>query len=946
MTLRCSIYTKWMVASLNNCLGRLAHEWQDYSSKTADSLPRSFPEAALVRLFKTSPWAAEKLTQHPHWLNELWPQLKTQTPAQKDELKRLVHDAGLDTGLRFFRNRQMLRIIWRDCIEKSGLEETLLNLSELAEICLQFALDNIRQQLLNQHGQPIDEQGEHAHFVILAMGKLGGRELNFSSDIDLIFFHTGHGKTAGNKLGQGKISNEQFFNRLAQRLIKCLSSIQAEGFVFRVDTRLRPHGQSGLLVPSSDTLEQYYQTEGRDWERYALIKARPVAGDITSGNDMLEQLRPFIYRRYLDYGAIESLREMHQMIRLDAAKTGRKSKLGIDLKRGSGGIRETEFFIQSFQLLRGGRNPDLRQPGFLATLAALVDHQLLETENADLLLSAYTFLRQLENRLQALHDQQIHHLPSSPEDQQALTTSMRFSSWSKLINQLQLHQNNVQQLFDGLFSTEAVGNSQARRYQALTQAAWQEAGIRLERGELEVLEDKLQQLELLPLSTRARVRSQRLLERVLTNNLEAPLSAPVWKDLLSFIIAVSRRSAYLALLIEHPHALDRLLKLFTMSSWLAAKIIRYPVLLDDLIDPKVNQPANAKDMRASLQRLAENSEDNETLLESFNQYKRGQQLRIAIAELSGELDSQQAQSFLSQLADCILQACLQAVTSILEQRHGVVEGLVWAVIAYGSLGAREMSYRSDLDLVFLYQLNGNTADAEAQTRLSDGSKALGAEQYAVRMGQRLIALLTTLTPAGRLYSVDSRLRPNGKAGTLVSSVNAFARYQEHEAWIWEHQALTRARAICGDPTLAATFNNIRTHTLSKARQASKLKSEVVNMRQKMHTQADISSGHQQLKQLPGGLGDIEFIAQYGILTNAAEYQQLLLPTDTYGQLQALGQGGLIECESVSQLVATWQQLNRSRQQLTLQRLSCNTLGAQDITAMAVVKNLWQSLMLG
>ncbi|MCF6225279.1 MAG: bifunctional [glutamate--ammonia ligase]-adenylyl-L-tyrosine phosphorylase/[glutamate--ammonia-ligase] adenylyltransferase [Xanthomonadales bacterium] len=929
-----------MASSFNNCLAQLVHHWENHSGIAAEP----FPEVALMRLFKASPWAAEKLTQHPYWLSELWPQLKTQIAPQKDELERLVADAGLDSGLRIFRNRQMLSIIWRDCIEESGLQETLLNLSSLAELCLRFALDNIRKQLIKQHGQPICEQGDEAHFVVLAMGKLGGRELNFSSDIDLIFFHTGHGKTTGNKIGQGKISNEQFFNRLAQRLIKCLSSIQAEGFVYRVDTRLRPHGQSGLLVPSIGALEQYYQTEGRDWERYALIKARPVAGDIASGNDLLEQLRPFIYRRYLDYGAIESLREMHQLIGLDAAKTGQKSTLGIDLKRGPGGIREAEFFVQSFQLLRGGRNPDLRHPGFLATLAALLDHQLLEVESAELLLTAYKFLRQLENRLQALHDQQIHHLPSNPQDQQALTSSMRFSSWLELRHELQQQQSVVQQLFDSLFSSEAVGNSQDLRYRALMNADWQAAGICLESGELQTLADKLQQLELLPLSARARGRAQRLLARVLSINLKTVLSAPVWKDLLSFIIAVSRRSAYLALLIEHPHALNRLLALFTTSSWLAAEIIRYPVLLDDLIDPKVNQPANAEDMQVSLQRLAMNSEDNEALLESFNQYKRGQQLRIAIAELSGELNSQRAQYFLSQLADSILQACLQTVSNTLKQRHGVIDGLVWAVIAYGSLGAREMSYKSDLDLVFLYQLNVEETDAQQQ--ISTGEKPLGAEQYAIRTGQRLIAMLTTLTPAGRLYSVDSRLRPNGKAGTLVSRINTFARYQENEAWVWEHQALSRARAVCGNLRVTNAFNNIRTQTLSKNHPSTAtLRQEVLSMRMKMRTQLDTTSCYQQLKHLPGGLGDIEFIAQYGILANAAKYPQLLQPTDTCGQLQALGRCGLIASESINQLVAAWQQLSGSRQQLTLQRLSCETLDPQDIAAMTAVKGLWQSLML-
>ena len=924
-----------MASPENHWLNTLADCWQNPGEDSG----ANFPREALLNLYACSPWAAETLSQHPQWLAELYPRLGTNSPPEKNELEQQVAWEDLDTGLRNFRNREMLRIIWRDLNEKAELTETLYDLSWLAETCLQYALDQLHEELSAQHGEPLGEDGSTARFVVLAMGKLGGGELNLSSDIDLIFFHSGHGRTTGNPLGRGKISNEQFFNRLGQRLIKCLSAIQPAGFVFRVDTRLRPHGQSGLLVPSTGALEQYYQTEGRDWERYALIKARPVAGDIASGKELLEQLRPFIYRRYLDYGAIESLREMHQMIRLDAEKIASKSTLGIDLKRGAGGIREAEFFVQSFQLLRGGQNAQLRQTSFLASLDALVNNQLLEADTAESLLQAYTFMRQLENRLQALHDQQIHHLPASPQDQECLTRAMGLASWQHLLEKLQIQQQIIQQLFSGLFNADTTAGKQAPRYPAFIQGDWQTAGIQLPTEALDALAGRLQQLDRAPLSQRARDRSQRLLEKVLQINLKTALSAEVWQDLLTFITAVSRRSAYLALLIEHPHALERLLQLFTRSDWLAAEVIRYPVLLDDLIDPKVNQPASRDEIQASLQRLDANSEDSETLLENFNQYKRGQQLRIATAELSGELDSKTAQRHLSRLADCILQACLNAVTELLEKRHGVIDGLAWAVIAYGSLGAREMTYESDLDLVFLFHHNSTGAQS------SDGDKAIGVEQYAGRIGQRLIAFLTTLSPAGRLYSVDSRLRPNGKAGTLVSRIEAFARYQENQAWLWEHQALTRARAICGKQLVSSKFQQIRISTLSKSHPCThSLRLEIVAMRHKMRAQLEMKTPYQQLKHASGGIGDIEFIAQYGVLAQAAKHQQLLSPHDTCGQIEGLYRCGLLDDETSRQLIDAWLQLSRRRQQLTLQRISTNNISERDSVSMAGVQAIWEKLM--
>ncbi len=919
---------------MKDWLTQLQQQWQSAGLAAAE-----FPESKLCRIYLSSPWAAQKLLQQASILPQISSRLECISPPKLETLQQAVATTDLDTGLRQFRNREILRIIWRDQLADAELTEVLADLSTLAEICLQFTLETLQQELIQVHGQPQSKAGDVAELVVLAMGKLGGGELNLSSDIDVVFVQSNSGQTTGNSQGGRVISNEQFFNRLAQGLIKSLAEIKAEGFVFRVDTRLRPYGKAGPLVPTCQAMLQYYQREGRDWERYALIKARPVAGNLKLGSELLQQLRPFIYRRYLDYGAIESLREMHQLMRKD---TQREQKTNIDLKRGRGGIREAEFFVQSYQLLRGGRQTQLQGSSFISSLAALQEASLISPVEADTLLQAYSLLRQLENRLQALHDQQTHHLPDNLDDQQSLCLAARYTDWHALTTAVEQQQSVVASFFDSLFSqTKTDTNNSQERYLAFVQADWQGAGIEFTAAEASAVQSLLQQLLSSPMSQRTEQRSQALLQKLLSRNAELRVSADVWQDLIKLMLAVKTRSAYLALLVEHPNALDRLLNLFARSHWLAEEVIRYPVLLDDLIDPKANQPASAVEQAAALEKIKQTSRDQEEVLENFNQYKRSSQLRIAVAELSGELSSRQAQQHLSRLAECLIQASLNVVADVVKERHGELPGLQWAVLAYGSLGAREMNYASDLDLVFLYQITG----ADVNGLQSDGKKPLAAEQYVSRIGQRLIAFLTTLSSAGRLYSVDSRLRPNGGSGTLVSSMSAFAKYQHQHAWLWERQALIRARAVSGNSLLCAKFEDTRIEILlEKQLSGHELRLQIVGMRQKMRQQLSAKTSYEKPKYNPGGLVDIEFLAQYGLLRQS--HSELFQHTDTLSQLRALQQRDFVSEKEVELLVEAWIQLSEQRQRLTLQR---SNLGQQEseqtITCYQQVSAIWQQRML-
>ncbi|HKX55372.1 MAG TPA: bifunctional [glutamate--ammonia ligase]-adenylyl-L-tyrosine phosphorylase/[glutamate--ammonia-ligase] adenylyltransferase, partial [Xanthomonadales bacterium] len=602
------------------------------------------------------------------------------------------------------------------------------------------------------------------------------------------------------------LSSDQFFTRQARAVIASLGEVQAEGFCFRADTRLRPFGDSGPLCSSLAAMEQYYQREGRDWERYAWIKARPVAGDLQLGQRLMQQVRPFVYRRYIDFSAVEALQEMHLNVLDDA----RRSERLDDIKRGPGGIREIEFLVQCFQLLRGGRETSLQSPSLLVALTAVQQLQLMSVDAVQQVHEDYGFLRQLENRIQALHDQQTHQVPEG-EDLQRLAQAMRLGNASELQQRLEAVRQSVNQRFEAIFPArpEPQADPQWARHWRQLQEQQESAAATTaapdnqdsKSVETQPLDLFLASLQRLALSQRSRRRLDLFMPVLLSRLERLHLDRAIQMRIYDLVSAICRRSAYLVLLVQNPAALDRLIELFSRSEWIADRVIRFPALLDELIDPSLGQQIpQAGDLRQSVARVLSSAPDTESALESLNYLKLASTLRIAVAQLGGTINGQTVQATLAALAAAILQGSLELASRELVLRHGRVitagnppddpagsNSLV--VIAYGSLGSQEPGYDSDLDLVFLF---------DGQDPASVGERSLGADRYYARLAQRMLGLLTAMTPSGKLYAVDTRLRPNGRAGSLVSSLAAFRDYQLQQAWTWELQALTRACPIAGN----------------------------------------------------------------------------------------------------------------------------------------------------
>lgn len=836
---------------------------------------------------RASPFLDQLIERHPGWFEALGQagRLDADAPPRAADAQSAIRNHGLMAGLRHFRNREMMRIVWRELNKRATLEQTMGDLSCLAEICLDTALAEHEAALSARFGSPRGPDGRAQRLVVLGLGKLGGEELNLSSDIDIVFCFAEPGTTDSAR----GMANEQFFQRLARAVVKTLSEVTAEGFCFRVDTRLRPFGESGPLVCSFGAMEQYYQREGRDWERYALIKARAVAGDREAGAALLEALSPFVYRRYIDFGAVESLREMLASVRRDAARRGRVD----DIKRGPGGIREVEFLVQCLQLLRGGREPGLQTPRLLQALGRLADLDILPGSLAADLERSYRFLRRLENAIQALRDQQVHALPGG-EDLERVALVLSEGDPAALRGQLQAVRAGVRGALEACFP-EPEGEPQP-------------AGATIpdlldgESEDGDALSRFRARLGRMALSDRATTRLNRFLPMLLERL--AGTSEDVRADVLGLVSGICRRSAYLALLVENPAALDRMVGLFARSDWLARNVTRYPALLDELIDPTLGRALpDGAEMRDAARRVLAGHADPESAIGALNYVKRSFSLRIAVAELVGALPAEQAQACLTELAEALLEACLALAGKMLEPVSPTDPGL--AVIAYGTLGAGEMSYGSDLDLIFLH------ADAGQA-----GGDETGADSHYTRLTRRMLGLATSLTPSGRLYAIDTRLRPNGRAGLLVSSLTAFARYQGAEAWTWELQALTRARPVAGDAGLGDAFTQIRSQVLAQPRDAAQTQREVREMRARMREQFGAGD---PLKHGPGALVDIGFVAQLGVLQEAARHAELLQATGSCAQLEALAHCGWIGVDEARCLQATHRALVRARHARALSR---------------------------
>ena len=847
-----------------------------------------------------SPFLNQLVNRHPDWLQALKSsgRLAAASTPDKETLSQLVKDVGLEPALRQFRNKEMMRLIWRDLNDLAPVDEVLADLSVLADICLQSAIEHHTNILEHQYGTPRGPNDVAQKLVVIGLGKLGGGELNLSSDIDIIFCFPDNGVCDGRR----HLANEQFFTRMARLVIRSLSEITADGFCFRVDTRLRPFGASGPLVCSFAALEQYYQREGRDWERYAWIKARPVGGDHLAGKQLLGLLNPFVYRRYIDFGAIEALREMHANVSEDAR---RKDRLD-DIKRGPGGIREIEFLVQSFQLLRGGRDKGLQSPSIVSASHEIKRLELLPSRTIEELLEAYRFLRRVENRIQALHDQQTHQLPQG-EDGLRVAQAMGFSNMDVFKLALDDTRDHVQVLFKQSLPQTGDSDNESNPWHD----HWQSLRNNVQRDEADISEDKLladfiKRLNRLSLSQRASTRLDKFMPLLLERFAATSPSEEVIQGVLDLVSGICRRSAYLSLLVQNPGATNRMLELFTTSKRVAQAVTRYPALLDELIDPSLGvwSPTD-KDIQTGVQRIMHAGTDTETRLQELNYFKQVIGLRVAVAVLNLSMTTAAACTALSQLARALLQATLELANVEMESRHGKLPGPGLAVIAYGSLGALALGFDSDLDLIFLYN---------PVLAASDGARPIHAERFHTGVARRMLSLLSATTPSGRLYNIDSRLRPNGRSGLLVSSVDAFKRYQATQAWVWELQALTRARLVVGNVEIGKKFTSIRQEVLTASRDKDQVRLDVLEMRERLRAEHGDSTS---LKHGPGGLLDIQFVVQLGMLLNAEAHPAILNSTSLTDQLQFLHDCRWIDESTLEALTKAHTRLSHALQQISL-----------------------------
>lgn len=939
-------------------------EWQRWQrirqAEPACQVPRE-RIAEMLTVWSLSEFVARTCERHPALLSELLDSGDLGKDYPGDEyadrgaawLADCADEQNLAVALRRWRRREMVRIAWRDLAGMSALDQTLAELSALAAACTDLALAKLHDWSVERFGVPRDRHGDPQRMVVLGMGKLGGQELNFSSDIDLIFAYERRGETDGRR----SLDNEEFFRRLGQKLIRVLDAPSEEGLVFRVDMRLRPFGEAGPLAVNFDAMVSYYQQHGREWERYALVKARPVAGDLQAGWRLLELLRPFVYRRYLDYGAFEALREMKALIAQEVERRG----LQRNVKLGPGGIREIEFIAQAFQLIYGGREPALRRRRLRPVLVQLGELGHLPPAVCRELDEAYEFLRRTENRLQMWGDLQTHELPTDGHRKQMLAVAMGDSEWTDFRQRLNHHARRVEAHFASTFAAPEGGSDEA----ALEQVwhATRSREVRLQRLEargyrdcetlLERLDALRQSYACRSLSRRGRARLDQLVPAMLRVASDNPDPGATLERLLRLVEAIARRSVYLALLSENPAALAQLARLCSASPWISEYLAKHPLLLDELLAPAtLYQPLDRAHLVAEAQAFVERADagDLEQQMDVLRQFQQTNVLRVAAAEISDAMPLMVVSDHLSWIAEATVEQVLALSLEDLGARYGrprcQVDGETrepgFAVVAYGKLGGIELSYGSDLDLVFLHDSHG----AAQQT---DGPRQLDNATFFARLVQRMINMLTAHTPAGKLYEVDMRLRPSGRSGLLVTSLEAFAEYQRRQAWTWEHQALVRARIIAGSPDIGERFGAVRREILCRPREPSQLRTEVREMRERMRR--ELGSGRAgcfDLKQDPGGIADIEFMVQYCVLANADQYPELATWTDNIRQLEDLERTGLLAGDSASFLRDAYRALRRLTHLSTLQGESgCvdeQRLGPELKRFRDGVAGLWRNMM--
>lgn len=905
--------------------------------------------------------------------------------ASKDEIE-------LISALRVLRQQEMLRIAWRDLNDLADLKTIFQELTDFAEAVVAVVLQYLEQQQAEIFGMPVAANGEEQPLLVFAMGKMGGGELNFSSDIDLIFSFAENGETTGPR----RKSFYEFYLAVIRKLVKVLNDVTAEGFVYRVDTRLRPFGESGPMAMSFSGIEQYYQLQGRDWERYAMIKAKLITGSDSDRQYLLSMLTPFVYRRYLDFSMLDSIREMKAMI---SAQMKRKGMIN-NVKLGKGGIREIEFIGQTLQLIRGGSEPELRARSIIKVLTLLAEKNYLQKKEVKQLIAAYWFLRKVENRLQMYNDKQTHTLPDDELPKQRLCLAMGMQNWSELIEELALHQDAVDRVFQYLISpideTEEVKISP---FSLFWQRVWQDTAVDeksddglkqylLDMGysRVELIERSIIQLHASPQIKHLAGDSSRLMAQLMESLVEKIADYPEQESLLDrvsrIIKALAGRKVYISMLNEYPTIQLQMLTLCDTSEWFAERLVKYPILLDSLLSSAETFRQNYDDQDDIKQLLALElarvvphgrgvygakngidthdgaiEEDVEQLMDRMRQFKRKSVFSVAMLDVFYEEPVELVSDQLTELANVLLEKIMDLCWQAMVRKHGeptcVIDGNEFkptiSIVAYGKMGGNELGYGSDLDIIFLHNSAGKkqvTLGRHEAGKNNQGGKAIDNQSFFARVAQRVIHFLNTRTYAGILYEADTRLRPNGQSGLMVSSIAAFETYQQEKAWTWEHQALIRARFVTdnlqGGSPIEQEFDRIRSSVLRQEREPDKLLQEVVEMREKMRTHLSRKSSGFDIKQDAGGLVDIEFITQAGVLIHAQQHADCIKHTATLELINELKTVGWYSSDEAIILANAYRYFRKLK---NWQKLQCKADESEVNLHRDKVITIWHRVML-
>ena len=902
--------------------------------------------AQLQKTLRASQYAEQVLSLHREILEQDYAVDQFQSSLSTDHIHQWVHTELLDIqnetqwmrSLRLLRARLMFRWIWQDANQLTDVVTLTRELSDFADASINAAKDFARIPLVAKHGEPISVSGHVQDLIVVAMGKLGAQELNLSSDIDLIFAFDEQGETNGRKC----IDVQQFCISWGQKIIYLLEHITAEGFVFRVDMRLRPWGDGSALAISHVALEKYLSQHGREWERYAWIKARIVSGG-QHGKDLLSMTRPFVFRKYVDYTAFEAMREMKAMIAREVARRN----IEDDIKLGAGGIREVEFIVQVFQLIYGGSKLELQDRQCLVSLQHLGEVGLLDEQAVIDLKDAYLFLRRVEHAIQALNDQQTQSLPTEPDLQARIFETLGFENWDAFKIHLNDKRQKVIYQFEHLIKDKAQ-DSPTEGFEHLKQ----KLNDLLDNHAKNLIHEFWygHAIKKLPAKAVQRLKEfwPHLIEAILQSN--KPQVALL--RLMPLVESVMRRTVYLVMLIESKGALQRLVKMSTVSPWICEELTHYPVLLDEFLSMDFELPKR-QDLEDSLrqQLLRIEIDQVEDQMRVLRLFKKSNVLTVAASDVLAESPLMRVSDALTDIAEVSVQASLNLAYQMIAKKHGypldaegkrcTLDCTAFAVIGYGKLGGIELGYGSDLDLVFIHYM-----DEQSDT---DGLKPISGFEFAMKVGQKLMSLMTTQTLDGRVYEIDTRLRPSGEAGLLVTSLKAFEQYQMKNAWVWEHQAIVRARSIAGEQSLREKFEQLRCRVLTLPREEEKVRAEVLNMRQKMKDHLGSSKEQKKdgifhLKQDAGGIVDIEFMAQYVVLAWSGTNPDLAHYSDNVRILEDAAKARCLSSDDASALIHAYLSERAESHSLALANQNMQVSAAQWFDTREVVCKLWQRLI--